>query len=243
MRKNRILILSTLVAIFALASTNCSSGPGLRAGTKIGIVEEMRVGRSFTARMSEKYGLVKDARLTKYLNLVANSVAKVASRPELEFYVAVLNTEEVRALAGPGGYLMISKGALKKFDNEAELAFVFGQLIAHIADRHMYSYHEEVSSSEVESAVDRLSNDYLSSGLSGDKVMQADRNAVVYIFALGYSVSAAKTAIQSLSNSTEYSSTHPSASDRIETIESFLKESNMSGGQNNKTRFNSQVRL
>lgn len=244
MHRSRLIALTISVTLAAgFSGSFCSSTPGLRAGTKIGIVEEMRVGRSFTARMADKYGLVKNAGLTKYLNLTANAVAGVASRSELEFYVAVLNTDEVRAMAGPGGYLMISKGALKKLNNEAELAFVLGQLIAHIADRHMYSFHEEVGSAEVESAVDDLSSTYLNDGLSSDKVMEADMNSVVYIHAVGYDASAAKSAIRSLSSASEYANTHPSADDRAEAIGAFIKSSGISGGQDNAARFKQQVRL
>ena len=43
----------------------------------------------------------------------------------------IINTEEINAFACPGGYILISKGALRHAENEAELAHVLAHEVAH----------------------------------------------------------------------------------------------------------------
>ncbi|HKJ66893.1 MAG TPA: M48 family metallopeptidase, partial [bacterium] len=48
----------------------------------------------------------------------------------------ILDTEKVNAYSCPGGIVFVSKGALQRMDNEAELACFLGHEIAHVALRH-----------------------------------------------------------------------------------------------------------
>jgi predicted Zn-dependent protease len=101
------------------------------------IEAEIVFGRELSARILGNYSLIDDEGITKYVNLVGKALALYAGRPELEFYFGVLDTEEVNAFAAPGGYVFITKGALMKMDNEAQLAGVLGHEIAHIVEKHV----------------------------------------------------------------------------------------------------------
>ncbi len=98
---------------------------------------EIRFGRDLAARILGNYKLVKNANLINYVNIVGKSLSLYSGRPELKFYFAVLDTDEINAFATPGGYIFITKGALMQMDNEAQLAAVLSHEIAHVTRRHV----------------------------------------------------------------------------------------------------------
>ncbi|WP_428623529.1 M48 family metalloprotease, partial [Sedimenticola sp.] len=98
---------------------------------------EIKVGREIAARILGRFGVLEDARLTRYVNLVGKSVALNASRPEIEFRFAILDTQSVNAYAAPGGYIFVTKGALDLMQDEAELAGVLAHEIAHVTEKHI----------------------------------------------------------------------------------------------------------
>lgn len=98
--------------------------------------QEVEVGRSVAAAVGARYRILRDVALTKYVAMVGNTVAAVSDRPDLRYYFAVLDTPEPEALAAPGGFMFISKGALDVMRDEAALAGVLGHEIGHVALKH-----------------------------------------------------------------------------------------------------------
>ncbi len=233
--KARILAASAAVLLFTLAG--CASGPDARSGTLGGIIEEVRVGRSCAARLTRKFGLVQNAGATKYLNQVAGALGAVSTRQEITFYVAILDSNEPNAMACPGGYVLVTKGALKALNDESELAFLLGEQVAHVALRHMAGYTNGVRSADVESAVDRLEGMLTGGGLGGGKVMESDQAAVIYMATLGYDVAGATRALQKI-NGDGYRNSHPDAGSRAAAIQRFQTENGIrAGGQTNQARY------
>jgi len=105
--------------------------------TKEDVMTENVFGREVAARIAGRYGLFENAEATKYVNLVGSVLAQQTSRPELEFHFAVLNTDDIQSCAAPGGYVFVTKGALRVMEDEAELAGVLAHEIAHVANRDM----------------------------------------------------------------------------------------------------------
>lgn len=101
------------------------------------VAAEIEFGREIAARVIGRYGLYQNTDVTRYVNLVGRVIAMNANRPELEFRFAVLNTDQVNAYAAPGGYVFVTRGALTRMQDEAELAGVLAHEIAHVADRHV----------------------------------------------------------------------------------------------------------
>ena len=98
---------------------------------------EIEFGREVAARILGKHKLVGDYQLTKYINLVGRSIAVNTNRPELEFYFGVIETDQVNAYTAPGGYVFITRGALKIMQSEDELAAVLAHEIAHVTQMHI----------------------------------------------------------------------------------------------------------
>lgn len=142
--KDKFVIL-LLFLLFVSFSASLSVAGRKRLGpaqdetyTKIGDLEaEIRFGRDLAARILGNYKLHPDTTLQRYVNLVGKSVSLYSGRPELKFYFAVLDSDEINAFATPGGYIFITSGALKKMDNEAQLAGVLGHEISHVTRRHV----------------------------------------------------------------------------------------------------------
>jgi predicted Zn-dependent protease len=98
--------------------------------------QEVEVGRSVAAAVGARYKVLRDVALTRYVALVGNTVAATSERPDLRYYFAILDTPEVEALAAPGGFVFISRGALDIMRDEAGLAGVLGHEVGHVALKH-----------------------------------------------------------------------------------------------------------
>ncbi len=98
--------------------------------------EERQLGADISAQLREKYGVVQDRNVHKYVTLVGSVLASSSSRPALQWTFIVLDTDGVNAFATPGGYIHITRGALALIQNEAELADVLGHEIGHVTEKH-----------------------------------------------------------------------------------------------------------
>lgn len=146
-----LAILGTTAALLALATT----GPALAdEGGQFGSIgkavkkanqirelqvteeEEVKLGTEVSAKIRERYGVVQDAAVHRYVTLVGAVLATSTNRPNLPWTFVVLDVDGVNAFAAPGGFVHITKGALALIQNEAELAGVLGHEIIHITEKH-----------------------------------------------------------------------------------------------------------
>ena len=88
--------------------------------------EEQKLGEAVSERIRQRYGVVQDAAIHKYVTLVGIALAQASTRPNLHWRFIVLDTDGVNALAAPGGLVHITRGALSLIKSEAELAGVIG---------------------------------------------------------------------------------------------------------------------
>jgi Zn-dependent protease with chaperone function len=98
--------------------------------------EEQQLGAAVSERIRTRYGVVQDAAVHRYVTLVGSVLAQASSRPGLTWHFLVLDTDGVNALAAPGGYIHITRGALSLMKNEAELAGVLAHEIVHVTEKH-----------------------------------------------------------------------------------------------------------
>jgi len=98
--------------------------------------EERQLGDQVSAQLREKYGVVQDPAVHKYVTLAGKTLANESTRPNLKWTFIVLDTDGVNAFAAPGGFIHITKGALALIKNESELADVLGHEIAHVTQKH-----------------------------------------------------------------------------------------------------------
>ena len=100
--------------------------------------EEYYIGRAVSAMILSQYPVYKNDALTKYVNRVGNAVVIHSDRPETYagYHFLVLDTEEVNALAAPGGFIFITKGLLKRCGNEETLGCILAHEVGHVSAKH-----------------------------------------------------------------------------------------------------------
>jgi predicted Zn-dependent protease len=98
--------------------------------------EERKLGEDVSVRIRQRFGVVQDANVHKYVALTGTVLTELSERPKLAWAFIVLDTDGVNAFASPGGFVHITRGALGLIRNEAELAAVLGHEIAHVTRKH-----------------------------------------------------------------------------------------------------------
>lgn len=99
--------------------------------------QEVQLGEMISAQVRQKYGVVQDPAIHKYVALVGMTLAKNTSRGKQSWHFIVLDTDGVNAFAAPGGYVHITRGALAMLKSESELAGVLGHELNHVTKQHM----------------------------------------------------------------------------------------------------------
>ena len=108
-------------------------GKGL--GNWYSLEHEIRMGKGYAMQIEQSVKLVQDPVVTEYVNrigqnLVRNSDAKVP------FTIKVIDSDEINAMALPGGFFYVNSGLILAADNESEMAGVMAHEISHVCARH-----------------------------------------------------------------------------------------------------------
>jgi predicted Zn-dependent protease len=100
--------------------------------------EEYYIGRAVSAMILSRYPVYKDEALTQYVNNVGNAAAIHSDRPEIYagYHFLILDTEEVNAMAAPGGFIFITKGLLRRCRNEEMLGCILAHEVGHVTAKH-----------------------------------------------------------------------------------------------------------
>ena len=140
------LTIATLMTGLAVASTaHAQLGGILRRAEEardqakalaISEDDERQIGAGVSERVRQRYGVVQDPGVHKYLTLVGAVLTQASSRRALPWKFIVLDTDGVNAFAAPGGYIHITRGALALARSEAELAGVLAHEITHVTEKH-----------------------------------------------------------------------------------------------------------
>ena len=99
------------------------------------IETDIKIGKTYAQQIEASMKMIQDPVVTEYVNrigqnLVRNSDAKVP------FTIKVVDSDDINAMALPGGFFYVNSGLILAADDEAELAAVMSHEIAHVALRH-----------------------------------------------------------------------------------------------------------
>ena len=103
---------------------------------KVSDAEEKQIGEDVSLQLRERFGVMQDEKVTRYVTLVGTVLAQASTKPKMDWKFIVLDTDGVNAYATPGGFVHITRGLLGLMKNESELAGVLGHEITHITERH-----------------------------------------------------------------------------------------------------------
>jgi len=132
-------VLSSAANVSGEAATVLQVGQKLRSTfADITEEEEYYIGRSVAALILSKYPVYNNDGLTQYINLIGNAVAVYSDRPEIYagYHFQILDTEEVNALAAPGGMIFLTKGLLRRCQDEEMLGLILAHEIGHVSAKH-----------------------------------------------------------------------------------------------------------
>lgn len=228
------------------------------------IAEEVRFGREVAARIIGRYGLYENPQIVKYVNLVGHVLSQSTNRPEIEIRFAILNTDEINAYAAPGGYIFVTRGALLKMRDEAELAGVLAHEIGHVVEKHVVRElnirgtddsavsglarviggSTDAARAAFSQAVDQAMDILFKNGYKREDETQADKDAVLFCALSGYDPSGLVRYFERINGAkgkqTEVlDKTHPPYETRIAWLKGTITEEGIDSGnyKNYKERF------
>jgi predicted Zn-dependent protease len=232
------------------------------------VVAEVRFGEDVAARILGREKLSADTQLQRYVSLLGTALALHADRPELSFYFAVLESDAVNAYSAPGGFVFVTRGAVRAAQNEAELAAILAHEIAHVSRRHIV--HElnihgaeqsdlsaltrflgasaDTARVALAQAVDKALDVLFDTGYNVQQELEADRVATLLLAETGYDPTALQrflARVEPAEGRNADLKTHPGAQQRDAALRQLLAEEKLSALPNNttqQTRFEAHVK-
>jgi len=212
-------------------------------------VQQYYLGRAFGATIMQSQKPVSNPKANLYLNELGQALALASDQPETYsgYRFQILDSAEVNAFSGPGGFILITKGLVKLTRNEAELAAVVAHEIGHVALEHGVKAiqkdrqtgalvgigadigktygPDQVKDATVafEGSVTDLTKNVVDKGYSRDTEFEADSRAVMVLRRTGYSPKALLAMLQELKampqgSGLSIAKTHPAPQDRIDQV-------------------------
>jgi beta-barrel assembly-enhancing protease len=96
---------------------------------------DIKIGKTYAQQIEQSMKLITDPVITEYVNRVGQNLVR-NSDAKVPFTIKVVDSDEINAMALPGGFFYVNSGLILAADDEAELAGVMAHEIAHVALRH-----------------------------------------------------------------------------------------------------------
>jgi len=217
----------------------------------VGLKEEITIGEEIATRIKQKYGVYRNEDVRRYVSLVGEAVAQESKRvdgKEIRYHFSILDSDSINAFSCPGGYIFVSKGLLKKVENEAQLAGILGHEIAHVTQKHVVKAIQKANivalgaeealkdkdSKEFKKIVD-FGTDLIFNGLSKEDEFEADQVGINWAYGIGYNQGGLgdflkvleKTSSKESSKLTLLFKTHPKMDKRISQLNEHISNSKM----------------
>ncbi len=96
---------------------------------------EIKMGKSYADQIEKSTRMITDPVITEYVNRVGQNIVK-NSDCKVPFTIKVIDSDEINAMALPGGFFYVNSGLILNADEEAELAGVMAHEIAHVCAHH-----------------------------------------------------------------------------------------------------------
>jgi len=205
---------------------------------------EIRIGRRGAAQIESRFKLVKDPAINERVTRIGLAVAAVTERPRLPWTFKVVQTDQVNAVALPGGFVYITSGVLGFVRSDHELAAIIAHEAAHAARGHGLEMMRRANQAfyitllvaiftrdpTLVGGSTILSGGVLS-GYTRDLEKEADLSAIDYLTRTPYSPVGELTVlehlrrVEQLSGQSEFAAygDRPTTSERIQYVEAGLR--------------------
>jgi predicted Zn-dependent protease len=222
--------------------------------------EEQDLGAAVSGKIRTKYGVVQDAAVHKYVTLVGQVLAQASSRPGLAWKFIVLDTDGVNALAAPGGFIHITRGALSLMKSETELAGVLAHEIVHVTEKHTIRAIQKgklvqigadetlKDNKEVFGKLVDKAYEVVDSGFGRGDELESDTKGVALVNKVGYAPAGLSAFLTTLTDRNKGSSekqglfaSHPEMKERLDKIASAIKGQKLGATATLEARFAKNV--
>lgn len=235
-----------LYRLFLAFVVACCCFVGLRPAEAgmISLEDEIKMGRETAQSLEAKYGISQDYYLNERVDRIGQRLAAVCGRNEITYFFKVLNSNEVNALACPGGFIYVFKGLMDYMPSDTELAGVLGHEVGHVAKKHtVHSIEKQLWTSLILLAATRgqglglvqAAQQALFAGYSRTDERGADKEGVNNTIKAGFNPYAMLITVQKLDDLSKQGggsnyglfSSHPEPEERVKRVVKQLKTYNI----------------
>jgi len=96
---------------------------------------EIKMGKGYASEIEKSTKFINDTVVTEYVNRIGQNIVK-NSDCKVPFTIRVIDSDEINAMALPGGFFYVNSGLILNADEEAELAGVMAHETAHVCAHH-----------------------------------------------------------------------------------------------------------
>ena len=237
----RATLTLSLALLLGSAVPIAAQAPGLSES-------ERRAGAEAHPQLLAQFGGAMSGRQADYVRSVGQKIAAASGQGARaqDYTVTLLNSNANNAFAIPGGYVYITRQLLALMNDEAELAFVMGHEVAHVAARHGQKRQSRaalssilaglagaVTKSDIVGRGAGVLAQVTTLGYSREQERQADSLGVRYLTSQGYDPMASGDILAALGAQTrleselqgkggaepaKWLSTHPATDERVARI-------------------------
>lgn len=123
------------LAAFAAAAITAASFPA-PAGA-VSTSSEIRMGQQEAQQVDAENALMSDPILNTWVSGIENNLAKYRARPDINYTVKIIDTNDINAFSLAGGFIYVNFGILNFVNSDDELAGVLGHETGHVERRHV----------------------------------------------------------------------------------------------------------
>ena len=122
-------------SLFVCGKKYCRPIGGRGVGNWYSTDWEIRTGKQYSMEIEKSAHMVNDPVIVEYVNRVGQNIVK-NSDCKVPFTIKVIDSDEINAMALPGGFFYVNSGLIMAADEEAELAGVMAHETAHVCAHH-----------------------------------------------------------------------------------------------------------
>jgi hypothetical protein len=108
---------------------------GRGMGNWYSVDTEIKMGKEYSMEIEKSTKFITDPVIVEYVNRVGQNIVK-NSDCKVPFTIKIIDSDEINAMALPGGFFYVNSGLILNADEEAELAGVMAHETAHVCAHH-----------------------------------------------------------------------------------------------------------
>lgn len=108
---------------------------GRGVGNWYSVDTEIKMGKMYATEIEKSTKFINDPVVLEYVNRVGQNIVK-NSDCKVPFTIKIIDSDEINAMALPGGFFYVNSGLILNADEEAELAGVMAHETAHVCAHH-----------------------------------------------------------------------------------------------------------